>query len=76
MAEGGTVMTWIVRQGTKRGEGHYITRTTETQPASELPPWALWAQPQLAARRFEWRPLAKLYARDFGGRVVRLRRRR
>ena len=72
MAEGRTAMTWLVRQGTERGEGSYITRTTETLDARALPPWLLWAPQQWAARRFELRDLAEDCARDYGGRVVRL----
>lgn len=69
-------MTWLVRQGTKRGDGAYITRTTETHDPRKLPNWALWAQHQWAARRFELRDLAEDYAKDHEGRVVRLRRKR
>lgn len=69
-------MTWLVRRGIERGEGDYIARVTETHDPRTIAPWALWALRQWSARRFELRDLAEYYARDYGGRVVRLRRKR
>lgn len=63
-------MTWLVRLGTDRGEGAYIYR-----PPTHIEP-GLAGPEQRRARRFELRRLAKLYAVEWQGRVVRLRRKR
>jgi len=68
-------MTWLVRLGTERGKGRYVSRVTATHDVAGLHQYHWTTERQWAARRFEWRPLAKLWARDYGGRVVRLRRR-
>lgn len=61
-------MTWLVRLGTGRGKGAYVHRHD---------PWCegvYHTHLQRYARRFELRDLAEDYARDYGGRVVRLTR--
>lgn len=65
---------WLVRLGSKRGAGEYVHPAAFVLSDGDI--GASTTTPhQRKARRFTWRDLADVYARAFGGRVVRLRER-
>ena len=66
-------MTWLVRLGAKRGKGRYVSRLIAAYDIANMDR-TVWSLPkQIDARRFELRELAEGFAKDYGGRVVKLR---
>lgn len=65
---------WLVRLGSKRGAGEYVHPEAYVDITGAGRCLATVPH-QRKARRFTWRDLADVYARAFGGRVVRLRER-